>query len=167
MLETRTSVVTLECNPKFGQLAAALIAASLAIGLNPSMTDAQSTDRYSPTPLTTTTLSGRGLEGQDQVYYYRFTAKPGEVKVTLDLQADNVNGNSITTEVSLQTPDGNELQSLSGFATQGEASHTVKKIQFASQTPTILVLTLTGGSTAGYTYQIKIDGQWLEQIRGK
>ncbi|MBW4518332.1 MAG: hypothetical protein KME16_01180 [Scytolyngbya sp. HA4215-MV1] len=151
--------------PKFDRLAALLLAGCLASCVGLPTSYAQSTVRNSPTPLTTTTLSGRGLEGKNQTYYYQVTAKPGEMKITLDLHADDRNGNSITTEISVQTPDGNELDSISGFATQGESSHTVKNIQFTSQTPIILVLNLTGGSTAGYDYGIKIDGQWLERIQ--
>ena len=148
------------CFSQMNRFATAILTGCLVFSTSLAPAFAQSTDRDAPTPLSTSSLSGRGVEQQDQVYYYRFTAKPGIMNIALDINADNTNGNSVMTEISLQTPDGNEIESFSSYATQGEPGHIVKKVEFSSETPIILVLELPGGSTAGYNYRIKIDGAW-------
>ncbi len=145
---------------QMSRLTVAILTGCLVLNLSLIPAFAQSTDRDTATPLNTGSLSGRGVEQQDRVYYYKFTAKPGSMNITLDIDADDVNGNSVMAEISLQTPDGDEIASFSSFATQGEPGHIVKKINFASETPVILVLELPGGSTAGYNYRIHIDGAW-------
>lgn len=146
--------------PQFKQLAIAALSGHLFFIPLRTTAFAQSTNRDAPTSLTSSNLSGRGVEGQDRVYYYKFTAKPGKMSITLDVNADNTNGNSVRAEINLQTPDGDEIQSLASFATQGERGHTVKKLKFAVETPIVLVLNLTGGSTAGYNYRVKINGDY-------
>ena len=148
------------CLPQMNRFVTAVLTGCLVFSASLAPVFAQSTDRDVPTPLNTSSLSGRGVEQQDQVYYYRFTAKPGSINIALDVDADDTNGNSVMAEISLQTPDGNEIESFSTFATQGEPGHIVKKVEFASETPVVLMLELPGGSTAGYNYRIKIDGAW-------
>ncbi len=147
---------------QYSKLAASLLIGSLVIGTSLAPTFAQSTDRDTPTPLSTATLSGRGIQGQNQVYYYRLTAKPGKMTISLDLDAGSTNGNGVVAEINLQTPDAGEIESLSGYATPGNPSRTVKNLEFAAETPVILMLKLPGGTTAGYNYRLKIDGKWAE-----
>lgn len=150
----RNSISSLQMS----RVATAILAGGLILIAPLAIAFAQSSDRNAPTHLTTHDLSGRGVAQQDKEYYYKFTAKPGKINIILDVKADNTNGNSVAVEISLQTPEGNEIETFSTFATQGETGHIVKKLEFPSETPVIMVLRLTGGSTAGYNYRIQING---------
>lgn len=121
---------------------------------------AQSTDRDIPTNLTTNVISTTGLHREAKTYFYSFIAGPGELKLTLDVDAGSTNGNGVISTVSIQDKDGNEFSQFLVGATPGVPGRQVKKIKFAQATPVILVLTLPPGATANYISQVKIEGAY-------
>ena len=147
---------------KLDRLAANIFAGCLLLSTNLSPVFAQLNNPDTPIPLTTKVLSGRGSMDRDLVYYYRFTAKPGKITITLDLDADAQTGNNVAAAISLQAEGNSEAnKSIAGAATPGNSSRTVKQIEFSAKTPVVLMLKLSKGSTAGYGYRVKIDGDWL------
>jgi hypothetical protein len=123
-----------------------------------SVVSAQSTDRDAPTPLTTSSLEERGIMGQAQTFYYSFTTDPGELKLTLDVDAGSTNGNGVVASYSLQTRDGGEILSADAYATPGQPARIVKRTTFRKATPVILQVQLPPGATADYTYSLKLSG---------
>jgi hypothetical protein len=121
---------------------------------------AQSTDRDAPTNLTNNVISVTGLKTEPKTYFYAFIAGPGELKLTLDVDAGSTNGNGVISTVSIQDKDGNEFSQFIVGATPGIPGRQVKKIKFVQATPVILMLTLPQGATANYISQIKIEGAY-------
>ncbi|AFY30747.1 hypothetical protein [Calothrix sp. PCC 7507] len=126
--------------------------------------NAQSTDRDAPTNLTTNVISATGLHKEPKTYFYTFIAGPGELKLTLDIDAGSTNGNGVVSTVSIQDKDGNEFSQFNAYATPGMPDRQVKKINFAQATPVVLILTLPQGATANYLSKIKIEGAYQLSI---
>jgi hypothetical protein len=122
--------------------------------------NAQSTDRDAPTNLTTNIISTTGLKSEAKTHFYTFIAKPGELKLTLDIDAGSTNGNGVVSTVSIQDKDGNEFSQFLAGATPGIPGRQVKKIKFSQPTQVILMLTSPQGATANYTSKIKIEGDY-------
>src|SRR5688500_14516300 len=112
---------------RFAFLALLLLAASVV----PSA--AQSSDPDSPTPLTSNVIEGEG-DGEAAVYYYRFAAGPGEVKVTVDAKTDYY---STPLEIQLSDRDGKELENIYVVAT-GAGKREVKWHKYMRQMPVVL-----------------------------
>jgi hypothetical protein len=141
------------------RVATAISASSALLSLSLAPVFAQSTNPNSPTLLTTNVISGRGSMDRELVYYYRFTAKPGKLAITLDLDADEQKGNTGAATINLQTSnDSQSMPTIAGSASPGNPSRTFRQVELRSTTPVILVLKLSKGSTAGYGYRVKIDG---------
>ncbi len=129
----------------------------LAVTVNSAY--AQSSDRSQPTLLSSDTLSGTGTYQQEQIHFYRFLAGPGELVVTLDVDAGSTNGNGVVPSVSLQDVDGGtQFADLDAYATPGNPGHTVKRVNFSKATPVIMLVNLPGGTTGNYTYRMKLNG---------
>jgi hypothetical protein len=141
------------------RVAMAISASSAVLSLSAPVL-AQSTNPNSPTLLTTSVISGRGSMDREIVYYYKFTAKPGKLAITLDLDADEQKGNTGAATINLQTTssDSQSTPMITGSASSGNPSRTFRQIELKSTTPVILVLKLSKGTTAGYGYRVKIDG---------
>ncbi len=137
-----------------------LIATTILVTSQITQANAQSTDRDAPTNLTTNIISATGLHREAKTYFYTFIAKPGELKLTLDIDAGSTNGNGVVSTVSIQDKDGNEFSQFLAGATPGISGRQVKKIKFAQVTPVILMLTLPQGATANYISKIKIEGDY-------
>ena len=71
----------------------------------------------------------------------------------------NISDNSLWYDECFTVNTANK--SIAGAATPGNSSRTVKQIEFSAKTPVVLMLKLSKGSTAGYGYRVKIDGDWL------
>lgn len=67
---------------------------------------AQSTDPFSPTPITTEVVNGRWTSGKRVAYYYSFTGGPGVVKVQFNCKPD---GNVDSCGGQLSDADGHPL----------------------------------------------------------
>ncbi len=119
---------------------------------------AQSTDRNRPTPLPAEPLSGTGSNQSNQVFFYSFKVGPGDLTLTLDVDAGSTNGNSVAPSVALQDLSGNSIETVDAYATPGNPGHSAKKVSFRTTTPLLLVLTLPSGTTSSYTYVVKLDG---------
>ncbi|HEY9643618.1 MAG TPA: hypothetical protein V6C57_24225 [Coleofasciculaceae cyanobacterium] len=132
--------------------------ASALIAFTPGATLAQSTQRDTPTVLTSNVLVGRGLYQQTQTYFYSFTAGPGELVLTLDADAGTTNGNGVVPAISLQDQDGNQIADVSTYATPGAPARSVKRVSLSTVTPVVLVVTLPAGTTADYTYRLQLSG---------
>lgn len=141
-----------------GILLSFIATGAILLTANISPAKAQSTDRDAPTILTTNVISLTGLHKEPKTYFYTFIAGPGELKLTLDIDAGSTNGNGVVSTVSIQDKDGNEFSQFLAGATPGVPGRQVKKINFAQPTPVILMLTLPPGATANYITKLKIEG---------
>lgn len=116
---------------------------------------AQSSDPDSPSPLTSNVIEGEG-DGQAVVYYYRFAAGPGEVKITVDAKTDYY---STPFVVDLLDEDGKQLEQIYVVAT-GSGKREVKQHKFLRQMPAILRLsTREDKEVKSLTYKIKLEGE--------
>jgi hypothetical protein len=152
---------------KLSRSTVAICAGCSILSLSPIPAYPQSIGPDYPIPLTTQNISGTGSIDQNLVYYYSFTAKPGKMTIDLNLNAENRTGNNIAIEIYWQTPDGKDLDTLLGYATPEEPLQTAKTLEFRSRTPVIMKIQSIGGATAGYNYQLKIDGEWVERSNQK
>jgi hypothetical protein len=149
---------------KFSHIFTSILIGCLVINTSLSPTFAQATDRDNATSLTTNIITGKGLHERDQVLYYRFTTKPGKMAITLDIDPRNGDqfSNSGLVSATLQTPDGEDIVKVSGFASIPEPVREVKRFEFEKETPVILLISIAAGSMKDYTYLLKIDGDWTE-----
>jgi hypothetical protein len=146
--------ITSMSNPKLARFMAMWMGCAIVFAsINPSF--AQSTDRDSPTPLTTKILSNPGEQNRDTVYYYSLIAKPGKITITLDSDVGSKD-TLVTTSVKIQTLDGQSIESIFNGSRKGNPTRTVKRVEFPSETPVLLVIT-----SGGY-HKIKIDGDWTQ-----
>jgi hypothetical protein len=150
-------------NFKSARTIASIFTGCLIVGAALTPVFAQSIDRNNPTPLTTNSIAGKGLHERDQVFYYRFTAKPGKIAIDLDIDPGNdPTLNSDKIGVRVQTLDGEDIATDSDFAAIPIPSHDAKRLNLETETPVILVLKISRGESADYNYRIKIDGDWVE-----
>ncbi|HUK90295.1 MAG TPA: hypothetical protein VLZ81_07830 [Blastocatellia bacterium] len=111
----------------------------------------QSTDRDNPTPLSSADMSGE-FHQDDPEYFYGFNAQPGDLTLTLDLQARNYGGALTITIFDLK---GHDLGGLDKVVMKGQTARVVRTIKFAKQQP--VVMRIFSGNGEGY-YKLRIDG---------
>jgi hypothetical protein len=118
---------------------------------------AQSKDKTKPTPMTSTQVSGASRKEDGRELYYSFTAGPGELVVTLDVQglSGRVDAGSL---VRLAFYD-QEFHEVGEFDRQsglnGENRSRVEKYNFPKQTPLVMRLTFESGSSI---YKVSLGG---------
>src|SRR5437016_5565939 len=95
--------------------------AAIVIALSASVA-AQSTDRDNPTKLTTEAVAGR-LTKNGEAHYYTFIGGPGEVKLLLDIAADEF---SALIYAQLADADGRNMENLENPGST-DIGHSVSK----------------------------------------
>src|ERR1043166_2303223 len=80
--------------PRFYALS--LVVAAILIGTSGRAAFGQerSTDRDNPTPLTANVITDE-LDGSDTAYFYKFTAGPGKLTVTIEVKASGTNAGAM------------------------------------------------------------------------
>ena len=62
--------------------------------MSPAFGQERSTDRDNPTPLTANVVTD-DLDGTDTAYFYKFTAGPGKLTVTIEVKASGTNAGAM------------------------------------------------------------------------
>lgn len=116
---------------------------------------AQSSDPDSPTQMTSNVIEGEG-DGKAAVYYYKFAAGPGDVKVTVDGKTD---GYSSPLNVELLDEDSKPLESIYVVAVK-EGKREVKKFRLIRQQRVIMKISMRDDRDIKLlTYKIKLEGE--------
>jgi hypothetical protein len=115
------------------------------------MAHAQSTERDNPTPLASNEIKGEG-PGKDAVYYYSFTAGPGEVTITVDLKATAY---STAVRFELLDADSNQLLAHNMNATSARAERVVRRVDVREKRAVILKLVVDSNTGE---YMVRLSG---------
>ena len=116
---------------------------------------AQSTDRDNPTRLTSNVISGTMDVPQRTNYYYAFTAGPGEVRITLDVQSPRSSGTAVS--VALLDMDARQIgdSSFGLNSINNEEVREVRRVQFNRRQPVILRVFVESGPGR---YKVQLAG---------
>ena len=125
--------------------------------ISPAFGQERSTDRDNPTVVTTNVITG-DLDGTDTAYFYKFTAGPGKLTVTIEVKAAGTNAGAM-----LDLFDARSRPILSDVLTQGidgGTERTVNSVQISGKQDIVMkVKGLKYGDTGGTgTYKITLDG---------
>ena len=125
--------------------------------MSPAFGQERSTDRDNPTPLTANVVTDE-LDGTDTAYFYKFTAGPGKLTVTIEVKASGTNAGAM-----LDLFDANSRPILSDVLAQGVdggSERIANSIQLSGKRDIVLrVKGLKYGDTGGTgTYKIMLDG---------
>lgn len=117
----------------------------------------RSTDRDNPTPITAKVISD-DLDGSDTAYFYKFTAGPGKLTVTIEVKASGTNAGAM-----LDLFDANSRPLLSDVLAQGidgDTERIVNSVQLSGKRNILMrIKGLKYGDTGGTgTYKITLDG---------
>ena len=143
--------------PRFYALC--LVVAAILIGTSGSAAFGQerSTDRDNPTPLTANVITDE-LDGSDTAYFYKFTAGPGKLTVTIEVKASGTNAGAM-----LDLFDAESRPILSDVLAQGVdggSERIVNSVQLSGKRDLVMKIKgLKYGDTGGTgTYKITLDG---------
>jgi len=95
---------------------------------------AQSTDRDNPAPLGAGEIKGSGV-GKNEDHWYTFLAGPGDIAITLDVQARS--GGTVT-YVRLYDFDANEIVKVNRSAFTDRTERAVKRLSIPRQQPLLM-----------------------------
>jgi hypothetical protein len=117
----------------------------------------RSTDRDNPTPIAAKVITD-DLDGTDTAYFYKFTAGPGKLTVTIEVKASGTNAGAM-----LDLFDANSRPLLSDVLAQGidgGSERIVNSVQFSGKRNILMrIKGLKYGDTGGTgTYKITLDG---------
>lgn len=116
---------------------------------------AQSTDRDNPMPLNSSEISGN-MNDLNRETFYSFTAGPGEVTVTVDVNAKRENQGLLTFEV-LGRDGATNLACC--YGAQGNDGGTGREIAtFKLARRQVVILHTTNGPIGGGTFRIRLTG---------
>src|SRR6185369_14171774 len=127
-----------------------LLVSFLLLAVTAITANAQSQDRDNPTLLSADTIKGSGI-GKKVEFYYRVTAGPGEVVLTVDLKAK---AGATSAEVEIFDEDANKIFYYYPNATS-QNERGVKRVTLSGKQNLTLRLALDG--SAG-EYSIKLAG---------
>ena len=129
----------------------------LVLGLFPVFAAAQSKDKNKPTPMTSNQVSGSSRKEDRRELYYSFTAGPGELVVTLDVQGLSGRVDSLSlVRLTFYNQDFHEVGTLdrqSGL--NGENKRQVEKLNLSNETPLVMRLTFEAGASK---YKVSLSG---------
>ncbi len=127
---------------------------ALALSLAWAAAQEPSTDRRSPTPLTSNTVEGE-YDGEATVHYYRFVANKGEVKTVLTAQTQRY---SVNVDVELLDENYRQIEKL--WVTANEAGRTETNVhRFVRRQPVILKVSLPADKDIKHLkYEIELSG---------
>src|SRR5689334_15849358 len=125
--------------------------------MSPAFGQERSTDRDNPTPLTANVVTDE-LDGTDTAYFYKFTAGPGKLTVTIEVKASGTNAGAM-----LDLFDANSRPILSDVLAQGVdggSERIVNSVQLSGKRDIVMkVKGLKYGETGGTgTYKITLNG---------
>lgn len=125
--------------------------------MSPAFGQERSTDRDNPTPLTAKVVTDE-LDGTDTAYFYKFTAGPGKLTVTIEVKASGTNAGAM-----LDLFDAQSRPILSDVLAQGVdggSERIANSVQLSGKRDIVLrVKGLKYGDTGGTgTYKITLDG---------
>ena len=130
---------------------------SIFASMSPAFGQERSTDRDNPTPLTANVVTD-DLDGTDTAYFYKFTAGPGKLTVTIEVKASGTNAGAM-----LDLFDAKSRPILSDVLAQGVdggSERIANSIQLSGKRDIVLrVKGLKYGDTGGTgTYKVTLDG---------
>jgi len=132
----------------------------LILLLFPLFATAQSKDKDKPTPITSNQVSGVSKKQDTRELYYSFTAGPGELVVTLDVQG--LSGRADRESLVRLTFYDQEFHEVGNFERQsglnGESKRRIEKYNFPKETPLVMRLTFETGASS---YKISLGGNVL------
>lgn len=125
--------------------------------MSPAFGQERSTDRDNPTPLTAKVVTDE-LDGTDTAYFYKFTAGPGKLTVTIEVKASGTNAGAM-----LDLFDATSRPILSDVLAQGVdggSERIANSVQLSGKRDIVLrVKGLKYGDTGGTgTYKVTLDG---------
>ena len=125
--------------------------------MSPAFGQERSTDRDNPTPLMAKVVTDE-LDGTDTAYFYKFTAGPGKLTVTIEVKASGTNAGAM-----LDLFDAKSRPILSDVLAQGVdggSERIVNSVQLSGKRDIVLrVKGLKYGDTGGTgTYKVTLDG---------
>lgn len=137
---------------RFCAICIAMLLASTA-----ALAQERSEDRDKPTPITTNEIID-DLDGSDDEYFYVFTAGPGTLKITFDVEAGGTNAGA-----TFDFFDTRFKSVLSNVLVQGVdkgSERVVKTLKSAKRRDIVMrVKGIKYGSSGGTgTYKIKLEG---------
>src|ERR1700741_5045356 len=117
----------------------------------------RSTDRDNPTPIAANVITD-DLDGSDTSYFYKFTAGPGKLTVTIEVKASGTNAGAM-----LYLFDANSRPILSDVLAQGVdggSERIVNSVQVSGKKEIVMkIKALKYGDTGGTgTYKVTLDG---------
>lgn len=116
---------------------------------------AQSMDRDNPTPLTSGEISG-SMNDHNREAFYSFTAGPGEVTITLDVNANTDEQGVLNFDVLAR--NGATSLACCYFA-QGNGGGTGREVaNFKLAKRQVVILHTTNGPIGGGTFHIRLNG---------
>ena len=129
----------------------------LVLGLFPVFAPAQSKDKNTPTPMTSNQVSGASRKEDRRELYYSFTAGPGELVVTLDVQGLSGRVDSLSlVRLTFYDQDFHEVGTIerqSGL--NGENKRQVEKLNLSKETSLVMRLTFDAGASK---YKVGLSG---------
>jgi len=148
-----------ECGNSARLYAVSLVIAAflLCVSISPVFGLERSTDRDNPTPVTANVITD-DLDGSDTSYFYKFTAGPGKLTVTIEVKASATNAGAM-----LYLFDANSRPILSDVLAQGVdggSERIVNSVQFSGKRDIVMKIKgLKYGDTGGTgTYKVTLDG---------
>jgi len=135
-----------------------VIAAFLCLAsISPASGQERSTDRDNPTPLTANVITD-DLDGSDTSYFYKFTAGPGKLTVTIEVKASGTNAGAM-----LDLFGANSRPILSDVLAQGVdggSERIVNSVQLSGKRDIVMKIKgLKYGDTGGTgIYKVMLEG---------
>jgi hypothetical protein len=129
----------------------------LVVGFFPMFAAAQSRDKDKPTPVTSNAVSGSSRKEDRRELYYSFTAGPGELVVTLDVEglSGRVDRESLV-RLTFYDQDSHEVGKFdrqSGL--NGESKRQVERYSLPKETPLVMRVTFENGASK---YKVGLSG---------
>lgn len=127
------------------------------VSISPAFAQERSTDRDNPTALTANVITD-DLDGTDTAYFYKFTAGPGKLSVTIEVKASGTNAGAM-----LDLFDTRSRPILSDVLVQGidgGSERIVNSVQLSGKRDIVMrIKGLKYGDTGGTgTYKVTLDG---------
>jgi len=130
----------------------------LVVSLFPMFAAAQSRDKDKPTPISSNEVSGTSRKDDRREFYYSFTAEPGELVVTLDVEG--LSGRADSLSLVRLTFYDRDFQEVGKFDRQsgltGERKRRVERLNFPKQTPLVMRVTFDAGASK---YKVALAGE--------
>jgi hypothetical protein len=135
----------------------AVVVCFLALVVSAKVANAQSKDKDSPTQLTSGEISGLLGDNAGDDYFYTFMAGPGEVTVTMSVEAGRDSSSSAVT-FHLFNDDDKPIATSAVFAFRGQTAREVKRISFTRRRRVLLRVSIPDEVLGSGKYKVSLDG---------